>query len=145
MRLSPSLFFCVITSFLLLAGCASTPQDRISQNRKTFESYPAAAQSKISAGQVDIGFTEEMVTMALGKPDQKLTRADAGGQSEVWIYIKNKPQFSFGIGVGGGSGGGGSYSGGGVGVSTTTPPSDEYMRVVFVSGKVTAVERNVNG
>ena len=145
MRNSPLPILCVITSFLFLVGCSSTPQDRISQNRKTFESYPASVQSKISAGQVDIGFTEEMVTLALGKPDQKLTRAEAGGQSEVWIYIKDKPQFSFGVGVGGGSYGGGSGVATGVGVSTTTKPNDEYMRVIFVGGKVTAVERNVNG
>ena len=110
-----------------------------------YESFPAAVQSKISAGQVAIGFTPDQVTLALGKPDQKLTRAEAGGESEVWVYIKEKPQFSFGVGVGGGSYNGGGGSAAGVGVSTTTRPNDEFMRVVFVDGRVTAIEKNVNG
>ena len=145
MRSSPSLLLCVITSALLLGGCASTPQDRISQNRALYESFPAEVQRKVSAGQVDVGFTPDMVILALGKPERKLTRAEAGGESEVWVYIKSKPQFSFGVGVGGGSYSGGGYSGGGVGVSTSTLPNDEYMRVVFVGGKVSAIEKNVNG
>src|SRR4051794_38761062 len=109
MRLFPSLFLCVITSVVLVAGCSSTPQDRISQNRKTFESYPADVQRKISAGQADIGFSPEMVTLALGKPSKIYHRADTQGESEVWVYAKSKPQFSFGVGVGSSSGG---YHGG---------------------------------
>jgi hypothetical protein len=145
MRFSPSLFLCVITSVLLLAGCASTPLDRISQNRKTFESYPADVQRKISAGQVDIGFSPEMVTLALGKPGKIYNRADQHGESEVWVYSKSKPQFSFGVGVGSSSGGYGHGTSTGVGVSTTTPFEDgEYMRVVFQSGRVTSVEKTTS-
>ncbi len=145
MRSSSSFVLCVITSALLLAGCASTPQDRISQNRAIYESFPAEVQRKISAGQVDVGFTPDMVSLALGKPDQKLIRADAGGQSEVWVYEKHKPQFSFGVGVGGGSYGGGGSVATGVGVSTTTAPSGTFMHVVFVGGKVASIERSVEG
>jgi len=146
MRFSPSLFLCVITSILLLAGCASTPQDRISQNKALYESFPADAQKKISAGQVDIGFTPDMVRLAMGKPHKIYNRADAQGESEVWVFAKAKPQFSFGVGVGGYSGGHGGGSGGGVGVSTTTAPDDgEYMRVVFQGGRVTGVERTSSG
>jgi outer membrane lipoprotein-sorting protein len=145
MRFTPSLFLCVITSILLLAGCASTPQERISQNQKAFESYPSDVQRKISAGQVDVGFLPEMVTLALGKPGKIYNRADAHGESEVWVYSKSKPQFSFGVGVGSSSGG---YHGGtstGVGVSTTTAPDDgEYMRVVFQGGKVTSIEKTTS-
>lgn len=143
MRLSSLLLSCVAASVLLLAGCASTPQDRISQNRAIYERFPSDVQRKISAGQVDVGFTSDMVALALGTPDRKFTRAEAGGQSEVWVYLKQKPQFSFGIGVGGGS-----YHSGvatGVGVSTSTMPSDEFIRVVFSDGRVSAVEKSVNG
>ena len=143
MRSSSSLFLCVITAALLLVGCASTPQDRISKNREIYESFPADVQRKISAGQVDIGFTPDMVALALGKPDQKLTRAEAGGETEVWVYEKHKPQFSFGVGVGGGSYHSGGGSAAGVGVSTTTPPSSDYMRVAFRDGRVSSVERSV--
>ena len=145
MRFSPPLFLCVITSILLLVGCSSTPQDRISQNRQTFESYPADVQRKISAGQADIGFTPDMVRLALGKPSKIYNRADAHGESEVWVYTKSKPQFSFGVGVGSSSGGYGGGTSTGVGVSTTTAPDDgEYMRVVFQGGRVTSVEKTTS-
>jgi hypothetical protein len=143
MRSSSSLILCVITSVLLLAGCASTPQDRISKNRAIYESFPADVQRKISAGQVEMGFTPDMVALALGKPDQKLTRAEAGGETEVWVYEKHKPQFSFGVGMGSANYGSGGGVATGVGVSTSTPPSSDYMRVAFRDGRVSSVERSV--
>jgi len=109
-----------------------------------YEAFPSDVQRKVSAGEVGVGFTYDMVFLALGKPDQKFTRAEAGGQTEVWVYKKEKPQISFGIGMGSGSYGGGSSHATGVGVSTTTMPSDEYMRVAFRDGRVSSVEKSVN-
>ena len=143
MRASSSLVSCLAFVVLLLAGCTSTPQDRITKNREIFESFPSDVQRKISAGQVEIGFTPDMVAMALGKPDQKLTRAEAGGETEVWVYEKHKPQFSFGVGMGSGSYGNNGGAATGVGVSTTTNPSSDYMRVAFRDGKVSSVEKSV--
>jgi len=146
MRTTPSFALCVITSVLLFAGCSSTPQDRISENKALYESFPADVQRKVSAGQVDIGFTPDMVRLAMGKPHKIFNRADAHGESEVWVYAKSKPQFSFGVGVGGYSGGYGGGTSTGVGVSTTTAPDEgEYMRVVFQDGRVTGVERTTSG
>jgi len=146
MRSIPTVSFCVITAVLLLASCSSTPQDRISQNRALYESFPADVQRKVSAGQADIGFTPDMVRLALGKPSKIYNRTDANGESEIWVYAKSKPQLSFGVGVGSSSGG---YHGGtstGVGVGTTTAPDDgEYMRVVFKAGQVTGVEKTTSG
>lgn len=41
----------------------------------------------IRRGQVDIGFTGEMVRLALGEPDRISTRRDTDGTSEVWSYV----------------------------------------------------------
>lgn len=133
---------CVILMSLLLAGCASTPQDRISGHRSTFEKFPAEVQQKVIAGEVDVGFTEEMVLMALGKPGRKFERSDAGGVSEVWVYYKRKPQFGFGLGVSSGG-----YGGVSTGVSMSTSPrdDDEFMRVDFQGGRVVAVEKSSGG
>jgi hypothetical protein len=146
MRASSFLRLCPVVAILAFAGCSSTPQERISQNRPLYESFPSDVQQKVSAGQVDVGFTPDMVMLALGKPDRKYLRAEAAGSSEVWVYTKNTPQFSFGFGVGNVNyGGGGNSTSTGVGVSTTThPDDDEYMRVVFIDGKVTSVEKSVN-
>lgn len=122
-----------------MAGCAtSTPQTRISQHRELYRSFPSEVQRKVSAGEVDVGFTEEMVELALGEPHRRITRQMETGKDEVWIYARSEPRVSFGFGFG-------SYgrrSGSSVGVSTSTGGYDreERMRVVFRDGKVTSVE-----
>ena len=122
---------------LVLAGC-STPDSRIAKNQSAFAAYPADVQAKIRAGQVEPGFTPEMVQLALGEPLRKTTRQTEAGDAEVWIYPERGPRFSFGLGVS--SGGGRSGFGTGVGLSTGGYEPDEGMRVEFRDGKVSAIE-----
>ena len=70
----------------LLAGCA-TPEKRIQQNQDVFDTFPVAAQARIRGGQIDLGFTPDMVRIALGEPQRKLVRRTAAGQSEAWLYL----------------------------------------------------------
>lgn len=135
MRAAPSIL--LLAGLLLLAAC-STPDTRIADNRGAFDRFPAEVQRKIRAGQVDVGFTAEMVRLALGEPARKFTRKTDKGDTEVWGYLDNRPRFSFGVGVG--SGGMGSSVGGGVGVSTGGREPDEKIRVEFREGLVTAVD-----
>ena len=134
--LRPSL--AVLLAATLLAACAS-PGSRIRQNEGVYNSYPPQIQEKIRAGQVDIGFTPDMVNLALGEPDRKFSRTSAEGNSEVWAWHDSKPMFSFG--VGGGSYGGGGFGGGGVGVTTGGDQNDDKLRVVFVNGLVSSIEK----
>jgi hypothetical protein len=127
----------LVASLLLLAACA-TPDSRIADNRSTFDKFPADVQQKIKTGQVDVGFTPEMVVMSLGEPARKFTRKTELGDTEVWSYHDDSPKFSFGLGVG--SGGRGSSVGGGVGVSTGGYDPDEKIRVEIRGGVVTAVD-----
>lgn len=128
-----------LVSVALLAACSSTPDARIAKNQAAFGGYPAAVQQKIRAGEVDVGFTPEMVRLALGEPAREFNRQTEGGTAEIWVYHDNGPRFSFGVGVGGAVG---RHSGAGVGLSTTTGGYDpeEKMRVEFRDGKVTAIE-----
>lgn len=71
----------------LLAGCA-TPEARIRKNPNLFASFPPEAQQKIKQGKVDIGFTRDMVYMALGDPDRRYSRKTADGEVEVWAYVE---------------------------------------------------------
>ena len=123
----------------LLAGCSSTPDSRIADNRAAFDELPAAAQQKIRAGQVEVGFTPEMVRLALGMPDRVYTRRSEQVDTEVWGYQDRGPRFSFGIGVGGAVG---RHSSAGVGLSTSTGDyhRDDKIRVEFREGRVTAVD-----
>lgn len=126
-----------LAASLVLAGC-STPDSRIAKSQSAFAGYPADVQAKIRAGQVEPGFTPEMVQLALGEPLRKTTRQTEAGDAEVWIYPERSPRFSFGLGVS--SGGGHSGFGAGVGLSTGGYESDEGMRVEFRDGKVSAIE-----
>jgi hypothetical protein len=130
-------------ALLLVAGC-STPADRIAKQQAVFDAFPAEVQQKVRAGQIDIGFTPEMVQIALGKPDRTYGRVTAQGASEVWVYADNSPKFSVGVGLGSSSGSyhGGSSTAVGVGMSTGNDAfqNDEKLRVVFMGGKVIGIE-----
>jgi hypothetical protein len=70
---------------LLFAGC-QTVDSRIRENPQLFASLDAATQAKIKQGIIDLGFTEDMVYLALGAPDQKRESRSAAGSQIVWVY-----------------------------------------------------------
>jgi hypothetical protein len=72
-------------ALLTLAAC-STPERRIGRNPEFFASLAPADQELIKKGRVALGFTPDMVKLALGDPDRLLTRTDSSGSSEVWRY-----------------------------------------------------------
>ena len=81
--------------FLLLLGCSlglaflagcNTPQTRIRSNLELFNSLAPSDQTLIQEGKVAVGFTPEMVKLAVGDPDRVYTRTEATGQSETWVY-----------------------------------------------------------
>lgn len=124
-----------------LAACASSPAARIEDHRAAYDSYPPEVRSKIAAGEIDVGFTMEQVQLALGKPDRRFTRTTESGSAEVWAYTHyTGPHLSFGIGTGFGLGSSG-FGSVGVGSSTGPDNPEDRVRVVFVDGKVDAVER----
>ena len=122
---------------VLLAAC-STPSTRISSNRVAYDKFPADVQQKLRAGQIDIGFTEEMVRIALGEPARQYTHKSEHGDSDLWIYHDEGPHISLGVGVG--SAGSHSAMGAGLGLSTGGYDPEEKMRVEFRDGKVSAIE-----
>jgi hypothetical protein len=122
---------------LFAAGCASV-ESRVKDHQSAFNAWPADVQEKVRAGKVDMGFTQEMVEVALGKPDRVSSRKTNAGQADVWVYSDKGPNFSIGFGVGSfGSSGGGAA---GVTVGGDDFHDDENMRVIFDGGRVTAIE-----
>lgn len=75
-----------VSFFLLLTGCATTPEDRIRQNPALFDSLGVVEQAQIRAGRVELGFTEEMVRLAMGEPTQKYSRRTQAGETICWVY-----------------------------------------------------------
>lgn len=133
----------LLAALLGLVGCAtSTVDSRIAQRRDLFESFPFDVREKIAAGRVDIGFSPEMVVMALGEPSRRVERKSMNERTEVWYYTRNRPRISFGFGVG--SGYYGRRGGFGTNIGISTGPhayeEDEMMRVEFHEGEVVAVD-----
>jgi hypothetical protein len=77
--------FFLAAAFGFLAGCQSV-DDRIKQKPDVFASIDKATQDKIKQGIIDLGYTEDMVYLALGAPDQKRESITAAGRSVVWLY-----------------------------------------------------------
>ena len=86
MKRIASLAVLVSVCAALLTGC-STPASRIEQNKDLFATFPADIQANLRQGKIGIGYTKDMVFIALGKPDRQYSRTTEAGQSEVWSYV----------------------------------------------------------
>ncbi len=81
----------ILTTFMLaaslgfLVGC-QTVDDRIREKPEVFANVDAATQDKIKQGIIDLGYSEDMVYLALGAPDQKREAVNADGRTVTWIY-----------------------------------------------------------
>lgn len=76
----------LLSLFLLgLAGC-STFEKRADEKSAVFASLDSDAQEKLSQGIVELGYTPDMVYIALGSPDTKSERTTATGTELTWVY-----------------------------------------------------------
>lgn len=126
---------------LLLAGC-STPQSRARSNPELMESLPPELQAKVEAGEVELGYTEEMVRVALGKPDRKYSQLTEAGRTEVWSYHKGGlgSRLSFGVGTSVGRGSG-TYGGGvSIGTGGRLRPEEETRVTFSGDGRVIEIQ-----
>lgn len=69
-------------------GCAS-PDSRIKKHPEIFNTFPPEVQEEVRQGRVHIGYTPDMVFIALGKADREYTRRTADGVTEVWSYTSH--------------------------------------------------------
>ena len=76
----------LLLSGALLLGACSSVGTRIQQNASLFYSLDANTRAKIAHGDIDLGFTPQMVYIALGQPDVKRQSVSAQGVTETWIY-----------------------------------------------------------
>jgi len=77
--------FIACLAALVLAGC-STVQSRIEEKSAVFNALPSETQSRIQQGLVDVGYSQDMVYIAMGRADRVTERATANGNETVWVY-----------------------------------------------------------
>ena len=83
---TPFFLFSVVTLALgLFTGC-QTVETRIKEKPDAFAQVDKATQDKIRQGIIDLGFSEDLVYLALGTPDQKRESVAATGNTTTWIY-----------------------------------------------------------
>lgn len=75
----------LIIAALVIAGC-STPAMRIKHNAELFASFSTADQELIKQGRIAIGFTPDMVKLALGEPDYIARKITKAGETVTWRY-----------------------------------------------------------
>lgn len=75
---------------VLVAGCVSTPEKRIKKEPQVFAAFPPEIQQKVKRGEVEVGFSRDMVRLALGAPHRVSTRTTESGQFEVWTYMASR-------------------------------------------------------
>lgn len=161
MSRSARLLLLWLAAALLLGACA-TPQSRIERDPDAFQSLTAEQQALVKQGRVAIGFSEAAVALALGQPQRVSQRTDEKGKSTVWRYV-DYDNGTISSGFGGFYGAGyypgfagfgaygrpvGFYNGFyGPGITTIYTGNGgverERLRVVFVDGKVTAIEEEL--
>jgi len=130
-----------------LTGC-STVNSRIREKQAVFDTLPPATRAEIRRGQVAVGFTPDMVYMAIGKPDEVRERVDAAGRETVWKYSVYYEVYEGSIRAG--------YRrwmrwdprlnayriyDEPIDASVYQPVRETYIRVTFRDGKVTAIDQ----
>lgn len=118
-----------------MASCGGV-NSRIRDNERLFSSLSPEAQAQIQNGRIAQGFTEDMVYLALGKPDDK-ARTQSGTKSLVtWKYLRRDP--NAGAQASSSLSGPYGFPTFGPGPSQPTPViySKRYVKVEFVDGSV---------
>ena len=77
---------------LLLGGCSTIPS-RIEEKSALFAALDAETQNKIKQGRVDVGYSTDLVYIALGTPDERLTKTNQTGTTETWIYNSYRQEY----------------------------------------------------
>lgn len=82
-RTLPVLFS--VLALLVFAGC-QTVDSRIKEKPEVFASVDKTTQERIKRGIIGIDYTEDMVYLALGTPDQIRESVTTSARTVTWIY-----------------------------------------------------------
>jgi hypothetical protein len=84
MHLRPLALLIGLVAPLLFSGC-NTAAVRVLTNYETFSQLDPKVRANILRGRIELGYTPEMVRLALGRPNYSSSAAVKGGY-DVWSY-----------------------------------------------------------
>jgi hypothetical protein len=84
MKTNITVIFLAVAALFL--GACSTPDSRIRRNQAAFDKMTPAEQASIRQGIVELGFTPEMVYLAMGRADNVEDRVTPTGTLTIWVY-----------------------------------------------------------
>lgn len=73
------------SSLGFLVGCQSV-ESRIREKPDVYAGLDIETQDKIKQGIIDLGYTPDMVYLALGEPSEKRETRTENGRTLTWIY-----------------------------------------------------------
>ena len=136
-----------LLALLALVGC-QTVETRIKEKPAVFAGLDKTTQEMIKQGIIGTGYTEEMVYLALGSPDQIRESVTTTSRTLIWIYNSYTSYYdgAYMMGYYGGYGYypyyrpysyyyGPPYGGG------YHTEKEERVRVTFNAGRVTAIDQ----
>src|SRR6187402_2336458 len=136
-----------LLALLVLTGC-QTVETRIKDNPTVFAALDKTTQDMIKQGVIGTGYTEDMVYLALGSPDQIREQVTTDSRTLIWIYNSYTSYYDSAYVMG--------YYGYGYPYGYYRPYSyyyappyvggyhtekEERIRVTFNDGKVTAIDQ----
>jgi hypothetical protein len=81
-----------LLALLAFSGC-QTVETRIKEKPAVFASLDKTTQDRIKEGVIGIGYSEDMVYLALGSPDQVRESVTADKHTLIWIYNSYIPHY----------------------------------------------------
>jgi hypothetical protein len=72
-----------------LCGCY-TPASRIKKHPEIFDPLPPEIKAKVQLGEIEPGYTTNMVFLAKGRPDRKYRRVTNKRQTIIWSYVRTE-------------------------------------------------------
>jgi hypothetical protein len=77
---------------VLCSGC-STINSRIEEKSSAFAALDPAIQNNLRLGRVAVGYSTDLVYIALGTPNERLTKTTKIGTTETWIYNSYRQEY----------------------------------------------------
>ncbi len=81
---------CLILTFFILLSACSTPQKRAEEKSSVFNKLPDNQKQMVLNSEIDEGFSEEAVYIALGHPAYVRTGQLHGEPITSWIYTRSE-------------------------------------------------------